>query len=308
MNGERKVKAATVPAAALDLGGTVQTAYQAMARAFTRARFETPQTDARFLLQGILDRLAADVVLGGEIALSPEEAVRLEAATRRRLANEPVSRILGSRSFYGRDFLITPDVLDPRPDTETVIDAALELARSIGVPASQLRIADIGVGSGAILLTLLAQLPQARGVGTDISAGALAVARRNAENLGVDDRLELIQTDVLDGVEGPLHVIVSNPPYIPSSEIAGLSDDVRRYDPLPALDGGPDGLGTYRKICNYIKTISGDVAVAVEVGAGQAEDVRALLVAAMNGNAAVESRLWKDLGGHIRCVTVQRHS
>lgn len=198
-----------------DLGGTVQTAYRAMARAFAQAKFETPQSDARFLLQGLLQHTAADIVLGREIPLTADEIVRLQAAMRRRLKSEPVSRILGLRSFYGRDFLITPDVLDPRPDTETVIDAALELAHSIDVPADQLRIADIGVGSGAILLTLLAKLPQARGVGTDVSPGALAVARRNAERLGLADRLELVETDVLDGVGGALHIVVSNPLTLP---------------------------------------------------------------------------------------------
>lgn len=291
-----------------DLGGTVQTAYRAMARAFAQAKFETPQSDARFLLQGLLQHTAADIVLGREIPLTADEIVRLQAAMRRRLKSEPVSRILGLRSFYGRDFLITPDVLDPRPDTETVIDAALELAHSIDVPADQLRIADIGVGSGAILLTLLAKLPQARGVGTDVSPGALAVARRNAERLGLADRLELVETDVLDGVGGVLHIVVSNPPYIASGDIQMLSEDVRRYDPRLALDGGPDGLATYRKISSNIKKLYPDTAVAVEVGAGQAETVKGLLVSALEGRGKVESRLWKDLGGHIRCVTVKRHS
>ena len=291
-----------------DLGGTVQTAYRAMARAFAQAKFETPQSDARFLLQGLLQHTAADIVLGREIPLTADEIVRLQAAMRRRLKSEPVSRILGLRSFYGRDFLITPDVLDPRPDTETVIDAALELAHSIDVPADQLRIADIGVGSGAILLTLLAKLPQARGVGTDVSPGALAVARRNAERLGLADRLELVETDVLDGVGGPLHIVVSNPPYIASGDIHALSEDVRRYDPRLALDGGPDGLAVYRKIASNIKKLYPDGAIAVEVGAGQADAVRDLLVSALEGRGKLESRLWKDLGGHIRCVTVQRHS
>ncbi|MBL8881877.1 MAG: peptide chain release factor N(5)-glutamine methyltransferase [Hyphomicrobium sp.] len=296
------------PAAVSDLGGTVQSAYRAMARAFARAKFETPQSDARFLLQGLLQRPAADIVLGGEIPLTADEIARLQAALRRRLASEPVSRILGLRSFYGRDFVITPDVLDPRPDTETVVDAALELARSSDVPADQLRIADIGVGSGAILLTLLAKLPQARGVGTDVSPGALAVAQRNAERLGVAGRLELVETDGLDGVGGPLHIVVSNPPYIASRDIQGLSQDVKCYDPLLALDGGPDGLAVYRKIASNIKELRQDSAVAVEVGAGQAEAVKALLKSALEGRGKVQSRLWKDLGGHIRCVTVKRHS
>lgn len=304
MSGECQGRAMT---ALSDLGGTVQTAYRAMARAFAQAKFETPQSDARFLLQGVLQRPAADIVLGEEIPLTADEIIRLQAAVRRRLASEPVSRILGLRSFYGLDFIVTPDVLDPRPDTETVIDAALELARSIDVPADQLRIADIGVGSGAILLTLLAKLPQARGVGTDVSPGALAVARRNAERLGLAGRLELVETDVLDGVGGPLHIVVSNPPYIASGDIQALSEDVRRYDPRLALDGGPDGLAVYRKIASNIKKLYPDGAIAVEVGAGQADAVRDLLVSALEGRGKLESRLWKDLGGHIRCVTVQRH-
>lgn len=292
----------------LHLGPTVETAYRAMAKVFTRAGFETPETDARFLLQGILQRSPSDIVLARDIALSKEDIDRLEAGTRRRLDHEPVSRILGERSFYGRDFIVTPDVLDPRPDTETVVDEVLKLAKAIGGAQNQLRIVDVGVGSGAILLTLMAELPEARGVGTDISPRALAVARRNAERLGVLDRIELVETNMLEGVTGPVHIVVSNPPYIPSGDIAGLSRDVREHDPQEALDGGPDGLKFYRKLSRHISRISGNIAVCVEVGARQAADVRLLLLGALQGTGTIESWFSKDLGGHIRCVTVERHS
>ncbi|MCB1484453.1 MAG: peptide chain release factor N(5)-glutamine methyltransferase [Hyphomicrobiaceae bacterium] len=292
----------------LHLGPTIDTAYRAMAKAFARAGLETPETDARFLLQGILQRSPTDIVLARDMPLSKEDIDRLEAAARRRLDHEPVSRILGERSFYGRDFIVTPDVLDPRPDTETVVDEVLKLAQASGVPQNQLRIVDVGVGSGAILLTLMAELPEARGVGTDISPRALAVAQRNAERLGMLDRIELVETDMLEGVTGPVHILVSNPPYIPAGDIAGLSRDVREHDPQEALDGGPDGLKFYRKLSNFISKMSGNIAVCVEVGAGQAAEVRSLLLGALQGAGTLESWFSKDLGGHIRCVTVERHS
>ena len=296
------------PGAVLDLGSTVQSAYLAMRRAFAVARFESPQTDARLLLQGILHHTATDIILGEGIPLSADEAALLESATRRRLNCEPVSRILGVRGFYGRDFLIGPDVLDPRPDTETVVDAVLELAHASAVAPEDLRIADIGVGSGAILLSLMAELPKAKGVGTDFSAAAIKIARCNAERLGVMSRVELVQTDLLSGVDGPFHIIVSNPPYIPTGEITCLSKDVRDFDPLLALDGGGNGMEIYHKLASKISELNFNGVVAVEVGAGQADAVKALLVSALGGVQKAEGRLWKDLGGHIRCVTVSRHS
>ena len=228
-----------------------------------------------FLLQGILG------IDGAVLLTQPERqlgalADRVGDAVRRRLAHEPVSRILGMREFYGRDFIVTPDVLDPRPDTEAVIELALEIVKSAGLEGKALEIADIGTGSGILIATLLAELPNARGVATDISPAALAVAKRNADQLGVGDRTTFVATRGLDGCAGPFDLIVSNPPYIATNDIKGLDPEVRGYDPLLALDGGPDGLSVYREFARDIVKLQRSTRLVVEVGASQAADVQGI--------------------------------
>lgn len=273
-----------------------------MTAAFEAAGIQSASTDARFLLQGILKRDAAslirdpDQVIGGLVHV-------LEAAALRRLRHEPVSRIIGTKQFYGRPFIVTPDVLDPRPDTECLVDLVLDILRAENRQPDALTIADIGTGSGAIIVTLLAELPKARGIATDVSAAALNVASKNAAGLGVLDRLTLVETSMLTGVNDQIDVIVSNPPYISTSEIAGLDVDVRDYDPHLALDGGPDGLNFYREIAREISNFDPACWIALEVGAGQAGDVEPIFIKA--GCAARQRRT--DLGGHIRAVALQIH-
>ncbi|MEQ1672601.1 MAG: peptide chain release factor N(5)-glutamine methyltransferase, partial [Hyphomicrobium sp.] len=222
-------------------------------------------------------------------------------AVARRVAREPVSRILGTRAFYGRDFNVTPDVLDPRADTETLIEVVLELVRGAGRQADPLTIADIGTGSGAIIVTLLAELPNARGIATDVSEAALAVARQNAERLGVLGRLTLINTRGLLGVSLSPDFVVSNPPYIPAGDIASLDPDVVLYDPHLALDGGPDGLAIYREIASHISELEASTQAILEIGAGQADDVEAIFSAI--GARPCQRR--RDLGGHVRVVALE---
>jgi release factor glutamine methyltransferase len=258
-----------------------------------RGDFESPQLDARLLLQRATGCSREDMILEPEREVAPAIADHFRRLVTRRLAHEPVSRILGEREFYGRTFKVTPDVLDPRPDTETLVDLALPLMG----PSS--RILDLGTGSGAIIITLLAEWPDATGVATDFSAAALAVAAANAEALGVADRLSFVQGSWFGAVSGRFDLIVSNPPYIPSADIAGLEPDVRAYDPHLALAGGSDGLDPYRviaaKAANHL--MPGGCAV-VEQGAGQADDVTAIFAAA--GFHLVRQGI--DLGGHIRCL------
>jgi release factor glutamine methyltransferase len=216
-----------------------------------------------------------------------------ETLLARRAAREPVSRILGRREFYGRSFLVTGDVLDPRPDTETLVEAALRL-----MPASA-GILDLGTGSGAIIVTLLAERAAATGVGLDISEAALAVARANARAHGVLDRLDLRHSDWFDGITGRFDLMVANPPYIPAAEIAGLERDVRDHDPLLALAGGPDGLAAYRRIAAGAgRHLAARALLLLEIGTGQADAVTVILRAA---GFEPEGR-FRDLAGHVRCL------
>jgi release factor glutamine methyltransferase len=281
---------------------TISAALAEITRAFAAQGIESAPRDARVLLQGLLGIDGAALLTKPEQLLG-DAAERIGDVVRRRLAHEPVSRILGVREFYGREFIVTPDVLDPRPDTETVVDLALEIVRSNGLESEALHIADIGTGSGILIATLLAELPNVRGVATDVSTAALAVAQRNAKLLGVAERASFVATHGLDGCAGPFDLVVSNPPYIATGEIPGLESEVRDYDPQLALDGGPDGLSVYREIAEIARNPMRPVRLVVEVGAGQASDVTTIFRAA--GWQTLEQK--KDLGGHVRAVAVEIH-
>lgn len=292
------------PEISLEPGDTLKEALANLTRAFRAAGLPTSEIDARFLAQGVLGLTATDIFAAPNRLIGPD-AARLEQAARRRLKSEPVARILGERSFYGRAFEVTPDVLDPRADTETVIEAALQVIEERGLRGRKITIADIGTGSGAILVTLLSELPLAIGIATDISRAALAVARRNGERHGVAERFELIHTRGLEGVDVPVDIVVSNPPYVASGDICRLAVDVRGYDPLVALDGGPDGLEIYREIARDIKAVAPPAAVILEVGDGQSADVERIFTMAGTSGPTIRTRHFKDLGGHVRCVTME---
>lgn len=249
-----------------------------LAREFKSAQFDTPELDAR-LLVGAATRLdLTGLTVAAQRQLQSDEAQRLAAVVERRLKHEPVARILGEKEFWGLRFELTADTLVPRADTETVVEAALELVRSGGEPPEAMRIADIGTGSGAILLALLHELPTARGVGTDISTGALRTAAANAARLGLAARATFVECDYCDKLQGPFDLIVSNPPYVARGDIGTLAREVRDYDPRRALDGGSDGLVAYRAMARDIAALldSGG-AFALEVGQGQASDVAELM-------------------------------
>lgn len=258
---------------------------------------DTPTLDARLLLQAAAGLSREDLILGPDRPLTPEQSDLFERFIARRERNEPVSRILGQREFFGRVFRVTPATLDPRPDTETIIDAALPL---IGKAA---RLLDLGTGTGAIAITLLAERPDSTGVATDLSPAALEVAGENARALGVADRLALLQGSWFAPVSGRFDIILSNPPYIPAGEIAGLSPDVRNFDPSLALVGGTDGLDPYRIIASGAAAhLAAGGHVLVEIGAGQAEDVAAIFV----GHGFRPAGRHRDLGGHERCLAFNR--
>ncbi|HVZ05904.1 peptide chain release factor N(5)-glutamine methyltransferase [Hyphomicrobium sp.] len=282
---------------------TVATALERMTRAFANAGLESARRDARVLLQGLLGIDGTALLTRPEQPLLGDAEARIRDAVRRRLAREPVSRILGVREFYGREFVVTPAVLDPRPDTETVVDLALEIVRSEGLAERPLHLADIGTGSGILIATLLAELPRARGVATDVSAAALGVAKLNAGRLGVEDRVRFVATRGLAGCEEPFDLVVSNPPYIATGDIPALEREVRDYDPLLALDGGADGLDVYREIAEGASKPAGQRCIIVEVGSGQATDVQRIFCA--EGWQPIGTK--RDLGGHVRAVAMKIH-
>lgn len=277
---------------------TIASARRALRDLLTQAGIESADVDARLLIAHALqiDRVA--MMTQGERALTPEETKAIDALAARRLKHEPVARIVGEKEFWSLALTVSPDVLVPRPDTEIVVELALDL---IGRErrAAPLRILDIGTGSGALLLALLSELPNATGIGTDISEGALQIARANAERHGLAPRCRLVNADITTGVQGPFDLIVSNPPYIVRNDISGLDLEVRDYDPVLALDGGIDGLACYRAIATDARRLlePGGYLV-VEIGIGQERPVGGLFSAA--GLTVVETR--PDLAGIPRAL------
>jgi release factor glutamine methyltransferase len=278
---------------------TLDRAFLSAARSLREAGMETPELDARLLLCHAAGLSHEAYIARSGDTLRPEAAARLEQALARRLTHEPVSRILGTREFYGRAFSLGPETLDPRADTETLIEAALADIEARGGRDEPLKLLDLGTGTGCILLTLLAELPQARGLGTDLSQAALALAAANAVRLGLFPRASFIAADWLDFIDGTFDLIVSNPPYLASGEIEGLAAGVSAYDPRLALDGGLDGLDAYRRVAAGARArLAENGRLMVEIGAGQVEAVREIFA-----DSGLEIlRLCHDLGDRPRVI------
>ena len=235
--------------------------------------------------------------------IGPEAVAAIRQAIARRVAGEPVHRILGFRDFYGLRLFLSPETLEPRPDTETVVDAVLPFARETAAREGVCRILDLGTGTGAIALALLAEVPEATAVGVDISTDALATAGRNARENGLSGRFQTVRSNWFEKISGAFHVIVANPPYISTQELETLQGEVRNFDPTRALDGGADGLDAYRAIAGQAKAfLDASGRVAVEIGHTQKDDVTRLFEAA--GLRIVEAR--KDLAGHDRVLVFER--
>ncbi len=261
------------------------------------AGIDSPAIDARLLLEAATGAGRVEILTDPYRAVPDDQMAVLDGYVERRLKREPVSRILGRKAFWKIMLNVTPDVLSPRPDTETLLDIAL-LAFE---PHRVFSVIDLGTGSGAILLAILAERAGATGVGTDVSSEALAVAKENAANLDLDGRAAFLRTEWATGFgDHSFDLVVSNPPYIPSDDIPGLDPEVREHDPILALDGGPDGLMAYRELAPEIRRIlKPDGIFAVEIGWDQAAAVRSLFVEA--GFEGV--RVVKDLGDRNRVVT-----
>jgi release factor glutamine methyltransferase len=280
---------------------SVRQAFVETASVLREAGIDTPELDARLLLCHAATLTHESFVARAGEALQPEAAARLEALVRRRASREPISRITGTREFYGRSFVVDDSALDPRPDTETLIEAALALIDKTGRWEEPLRLLDLGTGTGCILLTLLDELPKARGLGTDLSPAALRLAEANARRLGVADRASFLASDWLDAIHGEFDLIVSNPPYIASGEIKRLAPEVAHHDPYLALDGGADGLEAYRRIAaGAARLLAPKGAILVEIGASQAPAVAGLL--RDGGFLVANDGPSFDLGGRPRVV------
>jgi len=261
------------------------------------AHLDSPARDARDLMLHVLGIDAAALIATERDPLTGEQAARFEAVVARRAAHEPVSKIVGLRAFHGLDFAVTRDVLDPRADSETLIDAALELA------GDATRILDLGTGSGCLLLTLLHRLPGATGLGVDASEAALEVARHNAERLHLSEKARFIRSDWLEKVDGTFDLVVCNPPYIGERERGTLSDDVLLWDPEEALFADEDGLAAYRTIASTLSRAFSETGTAFfEIGSGQEEAVSRLFAACGFGNITFR----RDIAGIRRCMILRR--
>jgi len=276
---------------------TLVAAWKAATATLKAGRIDSPSIDARLLLEVATGASRTEILTDPYRVVTADQQSQLDAYLERRLRREPVSRILGKKGFWKIMLNVTPDVLSPRPDTEAILDVVM-LAFP---PHRAFEMIDLGTGSGAILLATLAERAGARGVGTDISSEALAVAKENAANLDLDDRATFLRTEWAAGFgDDSFDLVVSNPPYIPSGDIPGLDPEVRDHDPLLALDGGPDGLVAYRELAPEIRRILKPGGIfAVEIGWDQGPQVKALFEAAGFQGVIVV----KDLSDRDRVVT-----
>ena len=281
-------------------GQSIESVRRALAARFKSAQMDCPELDARSLVGAALGLDLTDLIAAAAQPLTRDESARIEGFARRRIAGEPVARILGFKEFWGLPLLLSPATLVPRPDTETVVELALEIWRGDRPPDSQPRIADLGTGSGAILLALLSELPEAAGIGTDISAAALRAASRNAARLGLASRAAFVACNYAAALSGMFDLVVSNPPYIRSAEIASLSREVRDYDARDALDGGTDGLDAYRGLVPQAAgLLAPGATLVVEAGIGQSGHIEGLMAAA---GLMLERPARADLAGIPRAV------
>ncbi|WP_156850938.1 peptide chain release factor N(5)-glutamine methyltransferase [Bartonella refiksaydamii] len=255
--------------------------------------------DAKILVEWITGTNTSDRILQPDLCLSFEQRTQLKNAIRRRIAGEPVYRIIGKREFYGISFALSHDTFEPRPDTETLVDLVLPLLKKQGEKSGKTTLLDMGTGSGAIAIAILKQIPQSYAMAVDISEDALKTATKNAKNADVIHRFTPLLSDWFDSVIGQFDLIISNPPYIPETDIKNLAKEVRLHDPLRALIGGKDGLDFYRKLARKAKKhLKNNGYIAVEIGHSQEKEVCDLFE--KNDFQCLEMR--KDLSGIPRAL------
>jgi release factor glutamine methyltransferase len=279
---------------------TVEATRRKLAVTFKAHQIDSAELDARILVGAVLGLDLTSLIAQARRSLTTDESRRLEVFAKRRAAGEPVARILGFKEFWGLPLQLSAETLVPRPDTETVVELALEMRRGQRPHDRRMRIADLGTGSGAILLALLSEMPEAEGVGTDISLAALRTAKANAARLGFAERAVFIACNYTAALSGPFDLMVSNPPYIRSADIPGLESEVRNFDPLAALNGGADGLDAYRAIIPAAAGLLGPAgALIVEAGLGQSGQIQGLMTAS---GLTLERNPKADLAGVPRAV------
>jgi release factor glutamine methyltransferase len=270
-----------------------------LAAKLAAAGVEGARGEAWLLLSAATGRSRAELIAGAPLRLSPAEEEQLAALAARRLRREPMAYILGSREFWSLPFQVGPAVLVPRPESETVVEAALE---NIADRTAPLRILDLGSGSGCLLLALLSELPHATGLGIDRSAAALAIASTNAERLGLAGRAAFRKSDWGRNLAGPFDLIVSNPPYVAETDASSLAPEVLAFEPKAALFAGPDGLCAYQALASdCARLLARDGVVCLEIGQGQAAAVAAIM--RRHGLRLVASR--PDLAGIERCLILR---
>jgi len=283
----------------LKADASVAEALDLLSRAFRSASIDEPEADARVLVGHALRLDRARLIAQSDRILDAREITAISALAARRLAREPVSRILGQREFWSLALTVTPDVLVPRPETETLVEAGLDFVVRSGLRMEKLKVLDIGTGSGALLLALLSELPAAIGTGTDISTEALRVAQENAAQYGFQSRCNFVNCDIASAAEGQFDLVVSNPPYIAHAEIASLAREVKDYDPTVALDGGKDGLAAYRSIAAQVRQfLAPGGRLFVEIGIGQEPAVRSIFTEV----GLIVGKAREDLGGIPRVL------
>jgi release factor glutamine methyltransferase len=281
-------------------GQPVHTARRILAARFRSSAISSAELDARMLVGAVLGLDLTGVIAAANRLLTSSESMRLEDFAHRRLKGEPVARILGTKEFWGLPLKLSAATLVPRPDTETVVELALEMVRATPDSDRGSRIADIGTGSGAILLALLSELPDAFGIGTDISEAALRTANANATHLELAHRAGFVACDYAAALSPSFDLIVSNPPYIRSADIMDLATEVRDHDPHAALDGGTDGLDAYRALIpQAAKLLAHHGALVVEAGHGQSGQIQGLMTAA---GLTLQGAPRTDLAGIRRAV------
>lgn len=265
-------------------------------QALRRHDVANPRLDAQILMAHAIGDNRLVLLTDPDRTLRAEEAEAYQQMIERRCQHVPVSHIVGYREFWSLTLRVNRDVLDPRPDSETLIETVLD---HIAEKSAALSLLDLGTGSGCLLLALLYELPEARGTGVDISRAALDVANSNAAALGLSDRARFLHGDWALGLSGPFNVIVTNPPYIPAKEIVSLAPEVAQHEPIVALAGGGDGLESYRRLIPQIpRLLNADGLFATEIGQGQAEAVSVIL---RDCGMAIEG-LYNDLAGIPRCI------
>ncbi|MGP4675029.1 peptide chain release factor N(5)-glutamine methyltransferase [Agrobacterium salinitolerans] len=282
---------------------SIASALAAARKRLQTAGIDDPLLDARLLIAEVVGFSLTDFVMKPDRPVTAEENARITAMIERRALGEPVHRILGHRAFHGLDLLLSKETLEPRPDTEVLVDTLLPALKETVSRTGSVRILDLGTGTGAICLALLKECTQASGIGSDISADALETAARNAARNGLSSRFETIRSDWFEKISGRFDIIVSNPPYIRTDIVATLDREVRNHDPMAALDGGQDGLAPYRLIAaDAGRFLVENGIVGVEIGFDQRLDVSAIF--ASHGFSLLDAV--KDYGGNDRVLTFRR--